>query len=392
MEYPKRFANLPVATWPRLRGLLDAVQPGGDPINMTIGDPKHAMPPFLAEAMTAQMAGFGSYPNNDGAPALLDAISRWLARRYGVTVTANEIMSLNGTREGLYNASMALCPEVKNGQRPVILTPNPFYQVYAVAALSVGAEPVYLPATADTGHLPDFDAVPADVLDRTAIAYICSPANPQGAVATEDYWRNLIALAEKHDFKIFADECYSEIYRGRAPVGALQVAQAMGADPERVVIFHSLSKRSNLAGLRSGFCASGPKNIAAIRALRAYAGAPLPGPIQAVSALVWDDEDHVTASRALYAEKFDIADRILGHVPGYTSPEAGFFLWLPVPDGEQAALTLWAKTGVRTLPGAYLSRDVSGFNPGAGFIRVALCGPKSDVERGLTRLRDTVYQ
>ncbi|WP_386679296.1 aminotransferase class I/II-fold pyridoxal phosphate-dependent enzyme [Loktanella sp. R86503] len=392
MEYPKRFANLPVATWPRLRGLLDAVQPGGDPINMTIGDPKHAMPSFLAEAMTAQMAGFGSYPNNDGAPALLDAISRWVARRYGITVTANEIMSLNGTREGLYNASMALCPEVKNGQTPVILTPNPFYQVYAVAALSVGAEPVYLPATAETGHLPNFDAVPADVLDRTAIAYICSPANPQGAVATEDYWRNLIALAEKHDFKIFADECYSEIYRGTAPVGALQVAQAMGADPERVAIFHSLSKRSNLAGLRSGFCASGPKNIAAIRALRAYAGAPLPGPIQAVSALVWDDEDHVTASRALYAEKFDIADRILGDVPNYTSPEAGFFLWLPVPDGEQAALTLWAKTGVRTLPGAYLSRDVSGFNPGAGFIRVALCGPKSDVERGLTRLRDTVYQ
>ncbi|WP_392336516.1 aminotransferase class I/II-fold pyridoxal phosphate-dependent enzyme [Loktanella salsilacus] len=392
MEYPKRFANLPVATWPRLRGLLDAVKPGGDPINMTIGDPQHPMPPFLADAMAAQIAGFGGYPNNDGAPALLDAISRWLNRRYGVTVATNEIMALNGTREGLYNASMALCPEVKNGQTPVILTPNPFYQVYAVAALSVGAEPVYLPATADTGHLPDFDAVPADVLDRTAIAYICSPANPQGAVATEDYWRNLITLAEKHDFKIFADECYSEIYRGIPPVGALQVAQAMGADPERVVIFHSLSKRSNLAGLRSGFCASGPKNIAAIRALRAYAGAPLPGPIQAVSALVWDDEDHVIASRALYAEKFDIADRIFGNVPGYTSPEAGFFLWLPVPDGEEAALTLWSQTGVRTLPGAYLSRDVSGFNPGAGFIRVALCGPKSDVERGLTRLRDTLYQ
>ncbi|UTH48185.1 aminotransferase class I/II-fold pyridoxal phosphate-dependent enzyme [Loktanella salsilacus] len=392
MEYPKRFANLPVATWPRLRGLLDAVQPGGDPINMTIGDPQHPMPPFLADAMAAQIAGFGGYPNNDGAPALLDAISRWLNRRYGVTVATNEVMALNGTREGLYNASMALCPEVKNGQTPVILTPNPFYQVYAVAALSVGAEPVYLPATADTGHLPDFGAVPADVLDRTAIAYICSPANPQGAVATEDYWRNLITLAEKHDFKIFADECYSEIYRGIPPVGALQVAQAMGADPERVVIFHSLSKRSNLAGLRSGFCASGPKNIAAIRALRAYAGAPLPGPIQAVSALVWDDEDHVIASRALYAEKFDIADRIFGNVPGYTSPEAGFFLWLPVPDGEEAALTLWSQTGVRTLPGAYLSRDVSGFNPGAGFIRVALCGPKSDVERGLTRLRDTLYQ
>jgi N-succinyldiaminopimelate aminotransferase len=392
MDYPKRFANLPVATWPRLRGLLDAVQSGGDPINMTIGDPQHPMPAFLADAMAAQISGFGGYPNNDGAPALLDAISRWLNRRYGVTVATTEIMALNGTREGLYNAVMALCPESKNGQTPVILTPNPFYQVYGVAALSVGAEPVYLPATADTGHLPDFDAVPIDVLDRTAIAYICSPANPQGAVVSEDYWRNLITLAEKHDFKIFADECYSEIYRDTPPVGALQVAEAMGADPERVVIFHSLSKRSNLAGLRSGFCASGPRNIAAMRALRAYAGAPLPGPVQAVSALVWDDEDHVIASRALYAEKFDIADRILGNVPGYISPEAGFFLWLPVPDGEKAALTLWSQTGVRTLPGAYLSRDVSGFNPGAGFIRVALCGPKLDVERGLTRLRATLYQ
>jgi N-succinyldiaminopimelate aminotransferase len=392
MDYPKRFANLPVATWPRLRGLLDAVQSGGDPINMTIGDPQHPMPAFLADAMAAQISGFGGYPNNDGAPALLDAISRWLNRRYGVTVATTEIMALNGTREGLYNAVMALCPESKNGQTPVILTPNPFYQVYAVAALSVGAEPVYLPATADTGHLPDFDAVPIDVLDRTAIAYICSPANPQGAVVSEDYWRNLITLAEKHDFKIFADECYSEIYRDTPPVGALQVAEAMGADPERVVIFHSLSKRSNLAGLRSGFCASGPRNIAAMRALRAYAGAPLPGPVQAVSALVWDDEDHVIASRALYAEKFDIADRILGNVPGYISPEAGFFLWLPVPDGEKAALTLWSQTGVRTLPGAYLSRNVSGFNPGAGFIRVALCGPKLDVERGLTRLRATLYQ
>ena len=392
MDFPKRFANLPVATWPRLRGLLDAVQPGGDPINMTIGDPQHSMPPFLADAMAAQIAGFGGYPNNDGSPALLDAISRWLHRRYGVTVATTEIMALNGTREGLYNAAMALCPETKNGQTPVILTPNPFYQVYAVAALSVGAEPVYLPATIDTGHLPDFDAVPDDVLDRTAIAYICSPANPQGAVATEDYWRNLIGLAEKHDFKIFADECYSEIWRDTPPVGALQVAQAMGADPDRVVIFHSLSKRSNLAGLRSGFCASGPRNIAAIRALRAYAGAPLPGPVQAVSALVWDDEDHVTASRALYIEKFEIADRILGNVPGYRSPEAGFFLWLPVADGERAALDLWAKTGVRTLPGAYLSRDAGGANPGADYIRVALCGPKDDVERGLTRLRDTLYQ
>ncbi|MCB5199136.1 aminotransferase class I/II-fold pyridoxal phosphate-dependent enzyme [Loktanella sp. TSTF-M6] len=392
MKPPMRFADLPVATWPRLRGLLDAVQPGDTPINMTIGEPQHAFPAFLPDALAAEMASFAKYPNNDGTPVLLDAISRWLHRRYGVTVAAPEIMALNGTREGLYNAAMALCPETKNGQRPVVLTPNPFYQVYAVAALSTGAEPVYVPATSDTGHLPDFAALDADILDRTAIAYICSPANPQGAVASGDYWRDLIALAEKHDFIIFADECYSEIYRDTPPPGALEIARDMGADPDRVVIFHSLSKRSNLAGLRSGFCASGPGNIARIRALRAYAGAPLPGPIQAVSALVWDDEDHVTASRALYAEKFAVADEILGHVPGYVSPPAGFFLWLPVADGETAALHLWQTTGVRTLPGAYLSRDTAAGNPGAPYIRVALCGPKTEVATGLTRLRDCLYQ
>ncbi|MBS1302378.1 aminotransferase class I/II-fold pyridoxal phosphate-dependent enzyme [Loktanella sp. SALINAS62] len=392
MKPPMRFADLPVATWPRLRGLLDAVQPGDTPVNMTIGEPQHAFPAFLPDALAAEMASFAKYPNNDGAPVLLDAVARWLNRRYGVTVAPAEIMALNGTREGLYNAAMALCPETKNGKTPVILTPNPFYQVYAVAALSVGAQPVYVPATAETGHLPDFAALDIKTLDRTAIAYICSPANPQGAVADRDYWRNLISLAEKHDFIIFADECYSEIYRDAPPPGALEIAREMGADPDRVVIFHSLSKRSNLAGLRSGFCASGPGNIARIRALRAYAGAPLPGPIQTVSARVWDDEDHVAASRALYVEKFQIADDILGNVPGYVSPPAGFFLWLPVDDGERAALHLWQTTGVRTLPGAYLSRDTASGNPGASYIRVALCGPKTDVATGLTRLRDCLYQ
>ena len=391
MDTPKRFANLPVATWPRLRGLLDAVPPGGEVINMTIGSPQHAMPDFLPEAVAKAMAAFREYPDNNGAPALLDAISRWLDRRYGVEVGAERIMALNGTREGLYNVAMALCPETKGGQRPVILTPNPFYQVYAVAALSVGAEPVYVNATEATGHLPDFAALSPEVLDRTAIAYVCSPANPQGAVADEIYWHRLFELAEKHDFIVFADECYSEIYRDMPPPGALEVAAKYDVDPERVVIFHSLSKRSNLAGLRSGFCAAGPEAMTRIRSLRAYAGAPVPGPVQAVSARVWDDEAHVDASRDLYVEKFALADELLGDLPGYHAPQAGFFLWLPVADGEAAALKLWRETGVRVLPGAYLSRDTAQGNPGAGYIRVALCGPKNEVERGLTRLRACLY-
>ena len=391
MKFPERFANLPEATWPRLRGLLDVVEPGGEVINMTIGNPMHAFPDFVPDLMAKSMAGFRDYPDNNGTPALLASIQRWIKRRYGVELATDQIMALNGTREGLYNAAMALCPETKNGAAPIILTPNPFYPVYGMAALSVEAEPIYVPATSETGHLPDFAALPREVLDRTAIAYICSPANPQGSVASEEYWQTLLDLAETHDFVVFADECYSEIYRDTPPPGGLQVAAAMGIDPERIVVFHSLSKRSNLAGLRSGFCAGGPKSMARIRQVRATAGAPLPGPVQDVSAAVWDEETHVVENRALYAEKFDIADRILGNVPGYVSPPAGFFLWLPVEDGEEAALRLWRDTGVRTLPGAYLARDVNGENPGKGFIRVALVAPKEDVQRGLEIIRDCIY-
>ncbi len=211
-------------------------------------------------------------------------------------------------------------------------------------------------------------------------------------MASEDYWRTLIALAEKHDFRIFADECYSEIYRDAPPVGALEVAARMGADPERVVIFHSLSKRSNLPGLRSGFCAGGKQSIARIRQLRNYAGAPLPLPLQKVAEKVWADESHVIENRALYHQKYEVADRILGKVPGYASPQAGFFLWLPVGDGEAAALKLWRETGVRVLPGAYLAREVGGKTPGEGYIRVAMVAPTQEMQRGLTLLRDCLYE
>lgn len=391
MNLPERFSALPEATWPRLRGLLDVAQPGGAVINMTIGEPQHDIPDFVGPAMAEQVAGWRGYPNNNGTTELLDAIAAWIKQRYNVDVQHNQLMALNGTREGLYSAAMALCPDSKNGEKPVILSPNPFYPVYGMATLAVNADPLYMAADASTGHLPDFTALDAATLDRTAIVYMCSPSNPQGTVADVHYWETLIGLAEKHDFIIFSDECYSEIYRDTPPVGALQVAQSMDADPERVVIFHSLSKRSNLAGLRSGFCAGGPKSIGRIRDLRAGSGAPLPGPVQSVSAKVWADETHVQENRRLYAEKFDLADRILGNVAGYQSPDAGFFLWLPVADGEQAALKLWTETGVRVLPGAYISRDVGQGNPGAGYIRVALVAPKQDVQRGLELIRDCIY-
>ncbi len=392
MMYPERFSNLPAHAWPRLRALLDAYEGGGAPIHMTIGEPKHAFPAWVTDVITENAAGFNSYPPNDGSPGLRRAIADWIKRRYEVGVDADtQVMALNGTREGLYNAVMAVCPETKNGQKPAILMPNPFYQVYMIAAISGNAEPIMVPATRETGHLPDYASLPEHVLNRTTAAYICSPANPQGAVASRAYWTDLLALAEKYDFKIFADECYSEIYRNTAPIGAMQVAQETGADLDRVVIFHSLSKRSNLPGLRSGFVASGPNTMREIKQLRNYAGAPLPLPLQAAAAAVWADEAHVVENRALYVEKYEVADRILGNVPGYQSPEAGFFLWLPVDDDETAALTLWRETGVRVLPGGYLAQNVNGFNPGKTYIRVAMVAPKEETTRGIEAIRASLY-
>lgn len=390
--FPERFSNLPAYAFPRLRALLDVHEPGGPVRHMSIGEPKHAFPDWITQIIADSAADFGRYPPNEGTPELLGAIRDWLTRRYGVTVDAEtQIMTLNGTREGLYNAGMALAPEQKNGQKPIFLMPNPFYQVYMIAAISTASEPVFAPATQATGHLPDFASLPEDVLARATMCYICSPANPQGVMADETYWRDLIALAEKHDFQILADECYCEIYRYDAPPGALEIAQKMGAHPERVLTFHSLSKRSNLPGLRSGFVAGGPESIKRMKQLRAYSGAPIPMPLQHASAALWADEQHVTENRALYREKYDMADEILGQVPGYAPPQAGMFLWLPVADGEAATLKLWKDTGVRVLPGEYLSKDTDGPNPGKDYIRVAIVAPKEETKAGLTLIRDCLF-
>ncbi|QMU58918.1 MAG: aminotransferase class I/II-fold pyridoxal phosphate-dependent enzyme [Boseongicola sp.] len=392
MVFPERFSNLPEYAFPRLRALLDVHAPGGKVLHMTIGEPRHAYPSFLKDVIAANTDGFGKYPPNEGTPELLGAIADWIKGRFGAVLPTSQIMALNGTREGLYNAVMALCPETKNGRRPVVLTPNPFYQVYAVGALSVGAEPVYVPCTRETGYLPDYRSLDSDLLDRVAIAFLCSPSNPQGAVADADYWRDLLELAEKHDFKIFADECYSEVWRNAPPVDGLQMAAEVGADPERVTVFHSLSKRSNLPGLRSGFVAGGPESVKRIRILRSYSGAPLPLPLQRAAEATWRDEVHVVASRARYQAKYKIADRVFDGVDGYAGPAAGFFLWLPVNDGEEAAIRVWQETGVRVLPGAYLARDVNGENPGKRYIRVAMVVEEDELERGLIALRDSLYR
>ncbi|ATQ55194.1 aminotransferase class I/II-fold pyridoxal phosphate-dependent enzyme [Paracoccus yeei] len=395
MAIPERFSNLPEYAFPRLRTLLSGLSPAADPVVMTIGEPRHAVPEFTARIMADSIAEFGKYPPNEGTPDLLAAISGWIRRRHGIEVEPARITALNGTREGLFNAALALCPETKAGQRPAILIPNPFYQVYAVAAAAVGAEPVFVPATEATGFLPRYGDLDPAVLDRVAIAYLCSPANPQGSVADDAYLENLIALADRHDFLVFSDECYSEIWRDAPPPGALAVATRMGL-ADRVVMFNSLSKRSNLPGLRSGFAAGGPAQIGQLRRLRSYSGAPLPLPVQRVSAAAWNDEAHVEENRALYHAKYAVADRVLGNVPGYRPPQGGFFLWLRVPEsvgtGEDAAKTLWTQAGIQVLPGAYLSRDTDQGNPGQNYIRVALVDPAGPTEAALNRLKTCLYQ
>ncbi|PCH94735.1 MAG: aspartate aminotransferase [Rhodobacteraceae bacterium] len=392
MQFPERFSDLPEYAFPRLRALLDPYPAGGDVLHMSLGEPKHAFPDFVTQVIAQHSAGFGSYPPNNGCPELLNSISNWFMRRYAVTLNPDtQILPLNGTREGLFNACLAVCPETKNGRKPNILMPNPFYQVYAVATLTAGATPVFVSATLENGFLPDYTLLDEAILQDTAIIYICSPSNPQGAIASKAYWTDLINLAEKHDIRIFADECYSEIYRTTPPAGALEIATQLGADPERVVVFHSLSKRSNLPGLRSGFAAGGPKTINEMKKLRAYSGAPLPLPLQMAAARVWDDEEHVIANRAAYARKYKLADDILGSVPNYQSPEAGFFLWLRVEDGEAATLKLWQTTGVRVLPGSYLARPTKKDDPAKGYIRVALVAPEQEIARGLNDIRATLY-
>lgn len=389
MQLPERFAALPDYAFPRLRRLLEGVPGGGPEILMTIGEPRHPLPPVVAEAVAAHVADFGRYPPNDGLPGLRAAIAGWAARRHGVELDAEtQVLPLNGTREGLFNAGLALSPETRAGGRPVVLMPNPFYQAYGAAALAAGAEPVPVPATRATGFLPDYAALPPALLDRVTLAYLGSPANPQGAVAGTDYWRDLLALAERHDFRILSDECYSEIWRVAPPPGGLAMAEAAGADPERVLVFQSLSKRSSAPGLRSGAVLGGAGAIAAMKQLRAYGGAPLPLPLQHAARALWEDEAHVAASLRLYQEKFDIAGRILGDLPGYTAPDGGFFLWLEVGDGEAAALRLWREAGVKVLPGGYLGRDTDGSgNPGAAFVRVALVASAEEVTRGLEAIR-----
>ncbi|HEY4944465.1 MAG TPA: aminotransferase class I/II-fold pyridoxal phosphate-dependent enzyme [Rhizomicrobium sp.] len=389
--FPGRLSELPPSAFAKLATLLDPVTPGLPPISLAVGDPNGAVPGFVGEALAKHAKDFGIYPPINGSADWREAAAAWLTTRFKLAAGSidpdKNLLPLNGTREGLFLALFTVMPDAKAGQRPAVLIPNPFYQCYAAAALSAGAEPVFVPATAATGFLPDYASLPPALLERTAAVYICSPSNPEGACAGAEYWRTLFALADKYDFVVFADECYADIYLNRPPVSALPTR---GSPYEKLLTFHSLSKRSGLPGLRSGIVAGDAKLIERFRQFRNYAGPQVPLPIIAASAAAWRDEAHVAVNRAGYQEKFRMAQRMLGNRAGFRVPEGGFFLWLDVGNGEDTALKLWRDAGVRTLPGAYMGRESeagkSRTNPGFSYIRVALVNDLSTIMTALERM------
>jgi aspartate/methionine/tyrosine aminotransferase len=378
----------------RLRALLDGVAPGGEPIDMSIGAPRHPMPDFLADIIHRHAEDWQPYPPIRGTEGLRGAIADWHARRYpslaGQIDPEAHVLPLAGSREGLFSATFLALARKPHVGRPVVLIPNPFYQAYAAGALVGGAEPRFLPATTETGGLPDFGALSDDVLARTAAMFVASPANPQGVIASRAYLHELIALSRRCDIMLFADECYSEIYADAPPPGALEVAAETGGFAN-VFSFNSLSKRSNVPGLRSGFCAGDADFIARFSAFRNVACPQMPLPVQHASAALWADERHVEANRALYREKFALAETILG----VRAPAGGFFLWLDASSlggGEEAALRLWREAGVKVIPGGYLAMEADGDVPGAERIRLALVGDAAATRDALTRIAPILGQ
>jgi N-succinyldiaminopimelate aminotransferase len=382
---------LPPGPFAQLAALLAKVDPGKPPINLSIGDPQGRVPEFITQALAREAASFGHYPAVAGTEDWRKAAAGWLNGRFGLggaIDSEKHVLPLAGTREGLFSALFPLIPLTKAGTKPIVAMPNPFYQCYAAGALAVGAEPLYVPATEASGFLPDYAGLPQSVLERMAAVYICSPSNPEGAVASETYWKNLFTLAERYDFIVLADECYADIYFDAPPVSALPARLRQSGGFSRLLTFHSLSKRSGLPGLRSGLVAGCPTLIEKFRAFRNVAGPTVPGPVLAASAAALRDEAHVVANRAAYTEKLAAAEKVLGN--RMRRPEGGFFLWLKTQNGEETALRLWREKGVRVLPGAYMGREITPgktqSNPGFSYIRVALVSDLSTIMTALERV------
>src|SRR4051794_35543480 len=375
----------------RLTELLAPYQPGKPLITLSLGEPQHPVPSFVGPVLAKHTAEFGRYPIAKGIEPFRRAAANWLSTRFHLPRPIgpeSEILVLNGSREGLFFAAITAARYVGELRgRPAILVPNPFYPAYGAGARAAGCEAIYLPTTLANGFLPDLEALDQATLARTVAIYIASPANPQGAVASREYFSRLKQLADRFGFLILSDECYSEIYTKQAPGSALEYA---GPDFTNVVAFQSLSKRSNLPGMRVGFAAGDKKFLAMFHELRNVAAPQVPVPLQHVAVAAYSDEVHVEENRRLYRIKFDLADQILGNRYGYVRPAGGFCVWLDVSErggDEAAAVRLYRDAGVRVIPGGYLSRPQDdGFNPGAGYIRLALVADSESTAEALHRL------
>ncbi|MFN3770811.1 MAG: succinyldiaminopimelate transaminase [Ectopseudomonas guguanensis] len=387
-------AQLQPYPFEKLRALLGGVQPAADrsPIALSIGEPKHRSPDFVGQALTANLDKLAVYPTTLGLPELRQSITAWCERRFGVPIgwldAARHVLPVNGTREALFAFTQTV---VERNARGLVVSPNPFYQIYEGAAFLAGAEPHYLPCLEAHGFNPDFDAVPTEVWQRCQILFLCSPGNPTGALIPVETLKKLIALADEHDFVIAADECYSELYfdEDAPPPGLLSACAELGrSDFKRCVVFHSLSKRSNLPGLRSGFVAGDAEILKQFLLYRTYHGCAMPVQTQLASVAAWNDEAHVRANRELYREKFDAVLKILAPVMDVQRPDGGFYLWARTP-GDDTLFTrdLFAAEHVTVVPGSYLSREVNGVNPGAGRVRMALVAPLGECIEAAERIR-----
>lgn len=376
----------------RLARLLEPLSPppGMTPIDLSIGSPQHPAPALLTESLAAHAAGWNRYPPVIGTPAFRSAAAGWLARRFhlpdGMLDPDEHLLPVAGTKEALFMLPQVLGREVA-GRPPAVLMPNPFYNVYLGGAVMAGADAVLLPVSAASGHLPELDDLPADLLARTLVFYLCSPANPQGVAAPLAYLQRALDLARRFDFLLLVDECYSEIYSGEPPSGALEAAAAAGGSLDHLLVCHSLSKRSSAAGLRSGFVAGDAEVIGGFAHLRNYAAAVQPLPVLEAAAALWRDEEHVAENRERYRSKHALAAGRLAGRFGHAVPDGGFFLWLQVGDGEAVARRLWTEAALRVLPGGYIGRaDPEGVVPGADYVRLALVHDQTTTEDALDRL------
>ncbi|MGD0961983.1 MAG: succinyldiaminopimelate transaminase [Methylomonas sp.] len=388
----------------KLATLKQPVTPpdGKSAITLSIGEPKHSTPHFIQEALLQHLHGLAQYPTTKGMPELRAAIAEWLAWRFSIPTreidAEQQILPVNGTREALFSFVQAV---IDPSLKPVVVMPNPFYQIYEGAAILAGAEPYYLNTTADNDYQPDYDSVPADIWRRCQLLFICSPGNPTGAVMDQAAHAKVLALAEQYDFIIASDECYTELYddEDRPPQGLLQSARQLGSTRfNRCVIFQSLSKRSNAPGLRSGFVAGDAGILQQYLKYRTYHGCPLPLPTQHASIAAWRDEQHVRHNRRLYREKFTAFINVLQDVCDINRPPAGFYIWLRIPfiastnalsgySDTEFTQQLFARQNVTVLPGSYLSRDYAGVNPGANHVRIALVAPVAECVEAAQRIK-----